>query len=529
MTTWQRIPLDEIPAFDRLFDYVRHYAGTQPDAEACVDLGGRRVTYAGLATEVEAMRASLIASGVEPGDVVGLLAHPCLEFFSFFLAVAEMGAVFLGLNPKYTDEEIARIADLAQPVRVFLPQELEGREFDEMSKELGSGRSSDVKITQYQVGVLREALDRSQAQTGAVRTTPGSDAPCALVFTSGSSGTPKGALLKQSGFVACSRTQAHHYGRRGARTFNALPINHVGSLCDTATTLMILGGCQIFTPFDTAKMVAAIGPERIDTLGGVPTMLQLMVMEPAFQSADLTSLKRILWSGAPMPRALGRRLKQLGLPMHNFYGMTETTGSIAFTEPDASFDDLVGTIGKPHRDYQVRIGDPSTGQPLSTGETGEIQTKSPGVFHSYLGDEEATQNAFTIDGWFKTGDLASQREDGSLALAGRLKEMFKSGGYNVYPREVEAVLEGIDGVAVAAVVPVPDPTFHEVGYAFYVPASAEAVGDAALKQAASEKLANYKIPKRFIPLLDPPLLPSGKIDKGALKDRGRAVAQGEAP
>ena len=220
-----------------------------------------------------------------------------------------------------------------------------------------------------------------------------------------------------------------------------------------------------------------------------------------------------------MPRTLADQLAALGVPFHNFYGMTETTGSITFTDPDASIDDCVKTIGKPDPHYEVRIADPQTGVECSEGEAGEIQVRSPGVLHSYLNDPDATQAAFTKDGFYKTGDLATCRADGSYALVGRLKEMFMSGGYNVYPREVEIVLESVPGVGMACVVPVPDPTFLEVGVAFIVPAEQGAVTLEALTKAARERLANYKVPKRFEIIADPPFLPSGKLDKKVLTQR----------
>ena len=527
--SWNRIPLDDIPNFARLTDYVRHYARETPDAEACVDLGGVRLTYAALEAKVDAIAAALRGRDVKPGDIVALLSNPTSEFWATFLAIVDVGAIFLGLNPKYTVGELEKIAGRAAPRLTIVPGELGERRYDEDIQRLREVMSDQGVVVAYQVGALQKVLaEDAGSGTGAAAAAIDPDAPCALVFTSGTSGVPKGALLRQSGFVQCSRIQAHHYGAFGHRAFNPLPINHVGCLCDTASTMLVTGSCQVFTPFDTTAMAEAIGQEKIEFLGGVPTMLQLMLADPSFEKADLRSLKRILWSGAPMPPGFGRRLLSFNLPFHNFYGMTETTGSITFTDPDASFEDVVETIGRPDPRYGVRIADPETGQPAIAGDIGEIQTQSPGVLHSYLNDPHATKAAFTEDGWFKTGDLARARQDGVYVLAGRITEMFKSGGYNVYPREVEAALETMDGVAIACVVPVSDPVFHEVGVAFIVPASETPPSVEELTAAARTKLANYKIPKRFEILTDPPILPTGKINKPALAKRALALAETDA-
>jgi acyl-CoA synthetase (AMP-forming)/AMP-acid ligase II len=527
LPTWTPIARDAVPIFPALMDYVRHFAQTTPDIEAAVDLGGERLSYRSLAERIYELQAGLLANGFRHGDVVATLAPSSVNAWITLLATIDLGGTWVGLNPRYTLDELRHIVGDANPRFIFAQVQIGEREY-----------SSDLQILQTENDTLKSVFlfggGRSQftsvgdliawkkaiapKQIAAHRSLVSPENPCLLVYTSGSTGLPKGALLKQSGLVACSRVQAHHYGAMQSRVLNPLPINHVGWICDTCTTTLVTGGTLVFVEqFDPGAMLAAFGSERITTWGGIPTMFQYMLGHPSMKTADLSHITRILWSGAPMPMPIAEALTSLGLPMHNFYGMTETTGSITFTDPNCSLDIAVNTIGRPEASYSLRMADANTGQVCAIGEVGEIQVKSPGVFHAYLNAPEATAEAFTSDGWFRTGDLAEELPDGNYALRGRLKEMFKSGGYNVYPREIEAVLETMPGVAAACVVAMDDPVFHEVGYAFIVAEPGVELTPPTLDSYAREHLANFKIPKTFKILAELPLLPIGKVDRAALK------------
>lgn len=524
---WTRPDPADIPDLPTLGAYVAHWAVATPAAEAVVDLGtGARRTWAEFAADVARLRAALLTAGVSRGERVAVLAASSAFAWTSFLAVAGIGAIWLGLNPRYTAGEYRHILTDARPRLLFAPATIGSRAYAADLAEATRGLDIGCVATEGHVPGAAPLADFLAAGTGAA--SPGIDPaePCALVYTSGSTGAPKGALLRQSGFVACARTQAFHYGMFGARTLNPLPVNHVGWLCDTNATLLVTGGTLVFAPhFDPAALLAAMGAERINSWGGVPTMFQLMLAHPAMQGADLSHLRRILWSGAPMPVPVAETLAGFGLPVHNFYGMTETTGSITFTDPDVTLKDAVETIGRPADPAAVRIADPASGAPCADGEVGEIQARTPGVFAGYLNDPAKTAAAFTPDGWFRTGDLAERRADGNFVLRGRCKEMFKSGGYNVYPREVEDALEKLPGVAAACVVSAPDALFHEVGHAFVLPMPGTTLDPGEVLAAARGLLANYKVPKRLDIVADLPILPIGKIDRAALAARARKAAE----
>ena len=481
---------DEIPLFPTLSGYVEHYAQTTPDATAVADHGGRRLTYRELAVEVRRVRSVLIDAGIGRGDVVGSLVAPSVDHWITFLATASIGGVWLGLNPRYRLNEWRDLMAVARPTVLFAADTIGQRDYrtevDHLVREFGIQRLSLASDPGIAAGV--PDLDP--------------DDPCLLVFTSGSTGRPKGVLLRQSGMIACGRIQAHHYGHQNSVVLNPLPINHVGCIVDVGVTSLVAGGTQILLEdFVPSVYVEALVESKATLLGGVPAMLLYLMAEPAFWNADLSSVQRILWSGGAMPRNGAELLATLGKPMHNFYGMTETTGSMTFTSPDADVAELVESVGRPDPAWHIRIADPITGKELGIGEVGEIQVRGPGILHSYLGDEQATGEAFTDDGFLKTADLAVHNDDGTLSLVGRLRDMFKSGGYNVFPRQVEEVIEAHPEVIMATVIPVPGAPLEGEGLATWM----------------KERIASYKIPKEIVFLDTPPLLPSGKVDRTTLR------------
>jgi acyl-CoA synthetase (AMP-forming)/AMP-acid ligase II len=288
---------------------------------------------------------------------------------------------------------------------------------------------------------------------------------------------------------------------------------------DITIDTLVPGGTIIFQEqFDPDAMLSAIEPERITLFGHVPTVLQLLVNHPRFDLVDWSSVELIIWEGAAAPAELIRRLQAKCPNLANAYGMTETVGSVTFTFDTTDLDVLANSIGWPVPEYGVRVAD-ETHQPVPPGATGEIQVNGDFVTLGYWNRPDATPDLFTPDGWLRTGDLAVLRPDGAYRLIGRLKEMFKSGGYNVYPREIELVLERHPDVAMAAVVGVPDPLYQEVGHAFVMVHPGRQPTPEALEAHCRAELANYKVPKRFVVAAELPMLPIGKIDKRKLVAR----------
>jgi acyl-CoA synthetase (AMP-forming)/AMP-acid ligase II len=261
--------------------------------------------------------------------------------------------------------------------------------------------------------------------------------------------------------------------------------------------------------------VKLVRDQHIEWLPQVPAQFQLMLSKGGLRAADLRSVRCLTWGGAPMPRKLIEQLQDWVPDLFNSYGLTECSGTITLSRPGESLDVMADTVGAPVDRGLVRIVD-DKGQSVAEGECGEIQIRGRHLFHGYLGNEVATRATFAPGGWLKTGDLANFIEDGNIRLVGRTQEMFKSGGYNVYPREIEVVIESLQGVELSAVICVPDALWEEVGVAF-VQADPDLVSVQMLTNHCRQLLAPYKVPKKFFVVDSLPLLPIGKVNKPLLR------------
>lgn len=510
------------PDYPRISDYPAHWAGQCPQRDALV-LNGSRISYAELAGLVDRCASRLLALGMAPGERVAMLSTPRPEFFIVFLATARIGATWLGLNPKYTLDELRYVVGDAQPAVLIAPRAIDDRDFANVAEALAAEHASIRHLHILELGaqfaesgitgLLAPAAELPEDRIANVSTQD----PALLVYTSGTTGRPKGALLPHRGLVHCSRIQREYLRADPLRVLNNLPVNHVGCVGDLCAYTVVSGGTVVFAErFDPANVGQLLEAEAITMWGQVPTMFQLTLDHPAFQPAMARSVQDIAWSGAMAAEDLVRRLHKLGARLSSFYGMTETVGSVVYSDPGASLEDLARTIGRPDPRYDVRIADPE-GQPVPRGESGEIQVRGDFLMKGYLNKPAATAAAFTADGWLRTGDAALEESDGQYRLIGRLREMFKSGGYNVYPREIEMALEEHPQVASVAVISTPDRLYGEVGTAFVTWKPGESSDETALRAFCRTRLANYKIPKYFRPLESMPMLPIGKIDRAALK------------
>jgi acyl-CoA synthetase (AMP-forming)/AMP-acid ligase II len=490
----------DAPLLASIGHYVTHWAHVHPDRDAAIG-DGERVSWHELCARVEGTAAALLAHGVSRGDRVSVLAEPSPRFLEVYLAVVSVGGVFHGLNPRSTVDELRyQLADAAPRLVIDL--------FRQDDRIAQAGAETIADPTAHAV-VDRAALDRARA---AVQ----SRDPCILVYTSGSTGRPKGALITHRGLAHCSVVQADHWYDDDVRFLCNLPVNHLGCLGDIVASTVVAGGTLVFQRrFDPIGVLDLIVEQRVRYWGAVPAMFALTLQTEAWARADLSGLHRIIWGGGAMPVSLARHLAERCPRVSNSYGMTETSGSVTYTADDDDLETICTTIGRPDSRFEVRIWRPD-GSACVAGEEGELVVRGDCVMHGYLNRPDATAKTVGADGWLHTGDLAVQRPDGNLVLAGRMTDMFKSGGYNVYPREVELALEDHPGVRLAAVIGVPDSVYGEVGLAFVIPANGP-VDPEELRRYLRARVANYKIPKRIEVTGDLPLLPVGKIDRVALR------------
>ena len=523
-------PPTAVPRFTTLVDYLDHYAATTPDADA-VWHEGTTLSYRELASRVEALANTLVALGVTRGERVAVLSTPRPEYLITLLATFRVGAVWVGLNPKYTLPELRHVVGNARPSILLSLDAADGREFGAeivgLAAEVGARGS-------YRIGPitvpspLSDLPSAPAAPPPAQTPTQGDTFPAlaaedaaTIVYTSGSSGAPKGAVLSHGGLVYASRVEAEVLGIPAPRLPCNLPINHVACIADlTGTTLAAGGMLALIEQFDPARLLALIPELGLTNLMTVPTVLQLIAAEPEFAATNLSTLQRVVWGGAPLPLSVVRAYRARGITLMTVYGMTETIASITFTREDETDETLAETVGRFDPGMEVRLAD-DAGTAVAPGEQGEVQVRHSGLFLEYFENPEGTAAAYTADGWFKTGDVGTLTADGSLRLVGRMSDMIKSGGYNVYPREIELRLEARDDVALAAVIGRTDDTFGEVGVAYVVPATSQPPSPEELRSYAREHLANYKVPKEFVLIDELPLLPIGKVDKQQLRRRAQ--------
>lgn len=528
-----------VDIIERVPDAVAVHARAVPTREALV-FRDERLTYADLDRMVDRYARAMLAAGLQAGDRVAMIVTPRPEFLLMLLGAMRAGVVWVGVNPKYKRDEMRHVLGDCRPrLLVSIVQDSAGRRYDDDLVQLAADVDSITSVVTIDGAVAScgttlaaflaagDALDPATV-AGRLNQACRRD-PVSIVYTSGSTGKPKGAVLSHDSFFHSYKALSesfigHEHLRAGHRVICNLPTNHVGCQSDLCGNSLIDGGTIVFMEtFDPAGILDMVERERITMLGGLPLMHQAVFDQPDLEAHDLSSVSVIAWGGAPMPAALLKRLHARGYFFALHYGLTEGGSINSVSPPDADFATLTETIGRPDHDNEYRVVDVE-GDLVTENGIGEVQIRGPGVTLGYFNNPAATAAAFTADGWFRTGDQVMCLPGGYWRFVGRIVEMFKSGGYNVYPREVELALEAHPDVAAAAVIGVPDPRYDEVGWAFILPRVGAQLEEDQLRHYASAHLANYKVPKRFLIRQELPLLPVGKVDKPALRAEARRLS-----
>ncbi|MEM1132132.1 MAG: class I adenylate-forming enzyme family protein [Pseudomonadota bacterium] len=504
-----------------IYDVLKARQNANPRSIAIIE-GELRLTNSLLSERVDAIAKFLLAEGVSKGDRVATLAPPSSDFWLIFLATTSIGAIWQGLNPAYKSSEYAYLLEDASPRIIFARNDWDGRDYAGELSALADKQTRIVPLSEIPLDTNDPCLETGKTIADDVldkaRAAVEPEDVAVIVYTSGTTGQPKGAMLSHRALVQTAYSNLGWMPPEGLEaTVCAAPINHVGGLNNVCFTIFAAGGRIIFCPrVDLAKLAVINATERPSYLVGSPTAWAMMIAAGAdFSLANFYRL--IVFGGAASTVEQLREVQKTGARMSSVYGQTETTGMITFNEADASLEIMAETIGKAIAGNEIRIAS-EDGERLEVGETGEIQLRGVSVMSGYWNKPDATKAAFTADRWLKTGDLGFERKDGNIVFAGRLKEMFKSGGYNVYPVEVELAIGEYPAIAEVAVIEVPHPTFQEVGHAFIVLRPGEQADGDDLKQFLAARIANYKIPKSWQFLDSFPRLPNGKTDKRALRD-----------
>jgi fatty-acyl-CoA synthase len=481
---------------------------------ALLDLGNdRHISYAELARQSRRAAALLRRDfGVRPGDRVALLGLNRNEHVVLFFAAARLGAVLVPINWRLAADEVSFVLSDCTPTLLCLGED--ARE-----------RVGHVEARQWRGATLD--LDDPGPEGFAARMASGAEdadlfdaeekTPLMLLYTSGTTGRPKGAVLTHGTITWNSINTGIGWDlRQDDSTLTHTPFFHTGGWNVLTLPLLHRGGTVVLArKFDPAQAVRAVARYRLSVLFAVPTMFQMMLDSGELARADLTSVRFFISGGQACPVPLIEAYQKFGIVFKQGYGLTEV-GPNCFVLHERDAVRKAGSVGFPvlHLETRLALAD----RVVERGEVGELQLRGPTVCAGYFNNPEATRSAFTADGWFATGDLFRQDEEGYHFVVGRLKEMYKSGGENVYPAEVERVLYEIPEVIEAAVVGVPDPKWGEVGHAF-VALRQPGPDEAAILEHCRSKLARFKIPRAVTVLAELPKGSSGKIHKAALREQ----------
>ena len=469
--------------------------------EAYVD-GVARMSFAQWASRSCKLAAELSSRGVGPGDVVALMLAPGIDYAVAYAATLRLGAVVTGLNTRLGRLEVDRILAQCAPALVIYDQ--------------STGLPAPAGLTVMYRDELTDAC--AGPTVSPIRWSGNADAPAVIIWTSGTTGHPKGAWFDHAG-LAAGVASAGAVGGHNQRRLVATPFAHAGYMAKVWEQLAY-GTTFVLAPrpWTAESMARVLVEEQITVAGAVPTQWEKLLELPTLTPSRLAHLRiGVAATAAASPTLIEAVRRKLGCPLVVRYAMTESP-SITGTEPDDPPNMQGGTVGRPQRGMSVRIVD-ADGLPVAAGGPGEVQVRGACVMRGYWNDPDATTAAFD-GGWLRTGDVGRFDEHENLVLAGRSRDMYIRGGYNVYPLEVESVLATHPAVAQISIVGMPATVIGEIGVAFVVPtdpAAPPTLSD--LRGFVREHLADYKCPDELVLVDELPLTPMMKVNKDDLRRR----------
>jgi fatty-acyl-CoA synthase len=489
-----------------------------PERVALVQ-GGRSRTYRELAGRARRLASWLAALGVGPGDRVAYLGGNDLATFDTLFAAGLLGAVFVPLNTRLSAAEIGyMLADCGASVLVH------GPDLDDVLCETAlpdsvrhvlalSPGTSPIGGRDFEAAVTDGGPEVDEPPVGM-------DDPCLILYTSGTTGRPKGAVLTHGNLTFNTVNQLAHIDVLSSdRVLCVAPLFHVTGLGQVTLPALFKGGTVVVAPrFEPGWVLGAIESERITGFSAVPTMLQMLAEHPSWESADVSSLRYVIYGGSAVQERVARAWLQRGVRLQQGYGMTEAAPGVYMALQDGALERPV-SVGVPHFFTDVALlhdGAPAAPTP---DVAGELLVRGPNVFDGYWNRPQET-DASLVDGeWFRTGDVLRVSGDGWAHVVDRVKDVIISGGENVYPAEVEAVIVQLDEIESCAVVAVPDDRWGEVGTAFVVLRDDAQLGEPALRAHLESQLARYKVPRyiHFVP--DLPVSATGKVRRVELRVR----------
>lgn len=498
-------------------------AAVAPDAEALLEAEPagvirRRWTYAGLLADARRLATALL-SRYRPGERICVWAPNVPEWVILEYAAGLAGLTLVTANPAYQARELRYVLEQSRAVGLFLVAEHRSNPMARIAAEL----SADLPL-------LREVTDLEDHAALFAGADPATSLPSVraldpaqIQYTSGTTGFPKGVVLHHRGMTNNARFSSARMGlQAGDTVLNVMPLFHTAG-CGLLTLGAVQFGARmiLLRVFDPAAALQIAAAQRVDCLGGVPTMMIAMLEAQAARHRDVVSLRFAMSGGATVPPELVRRIAEVfGCQVHIVYGQTEASCllTVASCGEGAAGDELE-TVGQPIAQTEVSIRDTHSRRILPIGQVGEIWARSYGTLLEYNDDPAATAAALDAEGWLHTGDLGTIDASGRVRVTGRVKEMIIRGGENLFPAEIENVLLEHPDVAEAAVVGAPDARWGEIVVAFIRLASGAALNEPALIAHCRAHLAAFKTPARWVAVDSWPLTGSGKIQKFVLRER----------
>jgi fatty-acyl-CoA synthase len=489
---------------DAGFDWIERRSQLLPDKEAIVDLAsGRRFTY----REFN-QRTNRIA----------IIARNCPEFLEAYYAAGKLGAILVAINVRAAGEELIYLLNNSEPRGLILGEEFldtisDVKEKTEISNYISLNDTKSDEAMGYD-NFVGSSDDSSPKPDGPI----GMDDPRLILYTSGTTGYPKGAVITNGGILFNCINVLLHDEQIIPSTLNlsVVPFFHIAGLNITTNPTLLVGGTAvIMKSFDAGQVIRAIDEKRVNTLFLIATMWKFVSAHPDFETADFSGIRIATGGSETLPFSLIQTLERKGILLTNGYGLTES-GPCSIVQRRVDTMRKPGSIGLPtfHTEARVVNGE---GLDVPPGETGEILLRGPSIMAGYWKNPAGTAEAIR-DGWLYTGDLGFKDEDGHFFIRGRKKELIISGGENIYPAEVERFLSQHPAIAEATVFGVPDERWGEVGHAVVCPKAGKTLTREQVIDFLGDKIARFKIPKYVTFMDELPKAASGKVAKRVLQE-----------
>ena len=495
-----------------LANHLRASSAEQGERIFAKKLDGSIVTYQAFFDGAEALAKALISKGVKPNDRVAVQVDKSVEVLQLYVATVLAGAAFLPLNTAYTPSEVSYFLEDASP-SVFVCSPASFAELEPIAKQLGvlavETMDAEGLGTLTDVAKIMDITDFEAVERG-------EEDLAAFLYTSGTTGRSKGAMLTHKNLWSNGHTLKEYWSFTADDVLiHALPIFHTHGLFVAINTTLAAGSSLIFMPTFNAEQIMDAMPEAT-VLMGVPTFYVRLLEQDGLNRDHVKNMRLFVSGSAPLLAETHIRWQErTGTAILERYGMTETNMN---TSNPYDGERRPGTVGFPLPSVEVKITDPASGEVLPTGEVGSIEVRGPNVFKGYWKMPEKTKEELRDNGFFITGDLGMIDEQGYVSIIGRSKDLIITGGYNVYPKEIELVIDDLEGVVESAVIGLPHADFGEAVTAVIVTKPGANLTEDGIKQALSADIAKFKQPKKVFFVDELPRNTMGKVQKNVLRD-----------